>query len=84
MFSNLARIFTNMASTSTTARKHGGSRTVLTWEQKLTQLDPDVICHFVANANCKCAGNWMQKVRDLGQQALSIVSKLREERLSGL
>ena len=73
-----------MAEANPTQNKHGGSRSVLTWEQKLSQIQPEIVCEFVANTTCNCGKIVWQKWDHWVKEALRMVANLGEERLAGL
>lgn len=63
--------------------KHGGSRKKLTWEEKLLQLDDDVIRNFLCTASCGGECECVYKLLNMGEKGVRIVSDLREGRLAG-
>lgn len=67
-----------------TSGNHGGTRKVLSWEQKLELLEDDIIVAFVDTATCGCKLNCMQKIRDLQHDGVGMVHELRGARLAGL
>ena len=71
-------------STGNTCGKHGGSRKVLTWEEKLACCERSTIVAFVAKATCNCKQNCFEKIRVLDEKGYEMLQKLREDRLSGL
>ena len=56
---------------------------MLSWEEKLTVVQPEIVQDFVAKTICGCKCKCMDKVRKLGEPGLDVIANLREARLSG-
>ena len=67
----------------TKKRKHGGVRKKLTWQEKLSLVEPEKVTKFINNCNLVCECNCMSRVRQLRQQGHDICTNLRERRLAG-
>ena len=65
------------------AQKHGGLRKRRTWQEKLRDVDEDIVKVFVDNFQCTCGEKCMDKVRDLEDKGREMVTELRESKLSG-
>ena len=64
--------------------KHGGSRRVLCWEEKLQCLDRNAIVNFIATVTCGCKRDCGEKIRNLEEsEAVAILNSLRSARLQG-
>ena len=63
--------------------KHGGTRTKLTWHEKLAKLDKVVIRSFLCSTSCGCETNCVFKLLNMGEEGVQIVFDLRENRLAG-
>jgi len=76
---------TNQHPKANACRKHGhgGSRTKLTWEEKLLQLDDNVIRDFLCTVSCGGECECIYKLLNMGEKGVQIVSDLREGRLTG-
>ena len=73
-----------MASNKNDAKKHGGARRRLTWEEKLAQLEPAAVTQCIASSTCDCDKNCMNKVKALGARGVQAITEVREERLAGI
>lgn len=68
----------------TTAAKHGGSRSVLCWQEKLSQIDESAIIAFLAKFNCGCKRNCSDKIRAMGEiDCVKMIRDLRTARMTG-
>ena len=75
-----------MASATIPAKtgSHGGARSVLCWQEKLSQMDESAIIAFLSQFNCGCKNNCSHKIRDIGQtDATKVILDLRTERMAG-
>ena len=81
----LQHIFkSNMASAGAPVggSKHGGSRSVLCWQDKLALCDENVILEFIQTAKCMNKCKCFDKVRALGKdKAMDVVRGIREARM---
>ena len=68
----------------TNQKKHGGCRKKLTWEDKLTIVEPANVNNFVNSVDFVCKCDCMLKLRKLEQTGHSVITKLRESRLTGV
>lgn len=61
---------------------------MLTWEEKLAQLEPAAVAQCIATSTCECGKSCMNKVRALGargvQAITELVTEVREERFAGM
>ena len=65
--------------------KHGGSRPVACWQDKLALCDKNVILKFISTAECQNKCKCFDKVRALGRDvALQVVCGIREGRVAGM
>ena len=65
--------------------KHGGSRPVLCWQDKLALCDKNVILKFISTAECQNKCKCFDKLRALDQDvALQVVCGIREGRVAGM
>jgi len=73
-----------MASSSSN-KSHGGSRKVMSWQEKLVSLESETIISFVAaRATWHCCGNkCMAKIKELQDDGVQMIRTLREARLAG-
>ena len=53
------------------------------WQDKLLDLDRDVIKDFLSTASCDCDNNCIGKLGELKEQGQEIVLALRTARLTG-
>ena len=64
--------------------KHGGSRSVLCWQDKLAQMGEGVILLFLSEFDCGCKALCGNKIRAMGEtHAVEMIRNLRTARLSG-
>ena len=63
--------------------KHGGSRKVQSWEEKLLLLEDEEIHTFLAGATCDCKCNCFNAIRELKEYGIDMIRDLREARLAG-
>lgn len=64
--------------------KHGGSRSILCWQDKLALCDENVILEFIATSKCMKKCKCFDKVRALGEdKAMQVIRGLREARMGG-
>ena len=56
---------------------------MLTWQEKLLQLEKENIKNFVHHCDCGCEQKCVTKIAKLGQEGLDMVHDLREARFSG-
>lgn len=63
--------------------KHGGYRKMLTWEEKMTIVEPANVTKFIGSAIVGCECDCMKKIQQLGEQGSRVVTELRESRLAG-
>lgn len=76
-----------MASAGAPARdsNHGGSRSILCWQDKLSLCDENVILEFIATSKCMKKCKCFDKVRALGEdKAMQVIRGLREARMGGM
>ena len=76
----------NMSSSTPPCKtgRHGGARSVLCWQEKLSQMDESAIIAFLSQFNCGCKNNCSHKIRDIGQtDATKVILDLRTERMAG-
>ena len=64
-------------------RKHGGSRKVLTWQEKLSLCESDVVEEFLASASCKCGKNCFLKLAAVAHDSVKIICALRSSKTAG-
>ena len=63
---------------------HGGSRSVLCWQDKLALLDENVMLEFAQQANCGGDCNCFDKIRELDETTVvQVIRELRTERMAG-
>ena len=67
-----------------TYRKHGGSRKMASWQEKLSACEPDAIRRFLPTATCACGDKCFDKVRGLENEGVMLIHKLRDDKCSGL
>ena len=67
-----------------TQHKRGGSRKILTWQDKLELASKVHVARFLATATCACGKDCFKKMRQLGEAGVKIVSDLREARVAGV
>ena len=65
-------------------KKKGGPRSTLTWQQKLQQVERDVIIQFLKSHAGSCDCNGIKKVLDLGEEGVTLIQNLRDARLAGM
>lgn len=64
--------------------KHGGSRSVLCWQDKLALCDETVISEFIATAECQSKCQCFDKIRALAKDdGMQVVRAIREARVAG-
>ena len=63
---------------------HGGARSVLCWQEKLSLMDDNAIKEFLQQFNCGCKCGCGAKIRALGEtDSVKIVRDLRTARMAG-
>lgn len=68
----------------TKGSKHGGSRKVLCWQDKLALCEEDTILEFISTAECGNKCKCFDKLRAMRQETcVQVVRDLRERRISG-
>ena len=71
-------------SDDTQKRKHGGKRTILCWQDKLTLIEDDTIADFISVATCGGKCECFTKIRQMARsEAAEIIKSLREARMKG-
>lgn len=64
--------------------RHGGARSVLCWQEKLSLMDESAIKQFLQQFDCGCKCACGTKIRSLGEfESVKIVRDLRTARMSG-
>ena len=71
------------ANESKQVKKHGGSRKVLTWQEKLELANKHVVRSFLASKECGCDRNCIIKINKCKEAGVEMVANLRDARFAG-
>ena len=63
--------------------KRGGSRKIMTWQEKLTLAEKETVTCFLGKTTCGCANQCLQKIVSLGDAGVEMICNLRDARLAG-
>ena len=63
--------------------KRGGRRKILTWAEKLVLAERESVESFLSKTTCGCPNKCLQKIKHLGDDGVTMVCDLRDQRFAG-